>query len=133
MCKLAYEYELKTDVTRLTFPGIGNVGDWYSLGYAVILSAPDSDLNIALARDPEAMQLAIALYDDVPGGVGLARRLAWDSGLFIEAVSRAKARMEDGCDCDASCYGCLRSYRNLFIHHGLDRNVALGLLRCAIT
>ncbi len=137
MSKLAYGYELRTDVTRLIFPGVGSGSDGYSLGYALILGAadilgaPDSDLNMALARDPETMRLAIALYDDVPGGAGLVRRLAGDSRLFAGAVGRAKARMEGGCDCDSSCYGCLRSYRNLFIHHELDRNVALGLLRGA--
>lgn len=138
MSKLAYGYELSTDVTRLTFPGVVSGSDGYSLGYALILGAadvlgaPDSDLNMALARDPETGQMAIALYDDVPGGAGLVRRLAGDRSLFIGAMNGAKARMEGGCDCDVSCYGCLRSYRNLFIHHELDRNVALGILRAAI-
>ena len=138
MSKLAYGYELSTDVTRLTFHGVATGADGYSLGYALILGAadvlgaPDSDLNMALARDPETGQMAVALYDDVPGGAGLVRRLAGDRDLFIRAVEEAKTRMKGDCDCDMSCYGCLRSYRNLFIHHELDRNVALGILQAAI-
>src|SRR5262249_41773599 len=32
------------------------------------------------------------------------------------------------CDCDSSCYRCLRSYKNKFEHHLLDRHIASGLL-----
>lgn len=62
-----------------------------------------------------------ALFDDVPGGAGLAR----------EAYSRIRDVLEDAnrvCSCTcgehSSCYGCLRSYRNQHEHEQLDRTAA---------
>jgi hypothetical protein len=67
-----------------------------------------------------------ALYDDVPGGAGLAR----------EAYARAREVFESAlqvcneCTCGehSSCYGCLRSYRNQDFHQDLDRTLAAKVL-----
>jgi ATP-dependent helicase YprA (DUF1998 family) len=67
-----------------------------------------------------------ALYDDVPGGAGLAR----------EAYARAREVFESAlqvcneCTCGehSSCYGCLRSYRNQDFHQLLDRTLAAKVL-----
>lgn len=67
-----------------------------------------------------------ALFDDVPGGAGLAR----------EAFSRIREVIEAAisvCSCTcgehSSCYGCLRSYRNQHEHELLDRTGASEVLK----
>lgn len=68
----------------------------------------------------------IFLYDTLPGGAGFASQLA-DRGdeLFRNALTLLKTCPED---CDASCYRCLRSFKNKFEHSLLDRHVGAELL-----
>jgi hypothetical protein len=69
----------------------------------------------------------IYLYDTLSGGAGfsrLAKELGF--GLFEHAL-RILESCPDGCD--SSCYRCLRSYKNKFEHHLLDRHIAAGLLQ----
>ena len=70
---------------------------------------------------------AIVLYDNVPGGAGLVTQLEHER-VFHEMLENARARVRGNCGCDASCYGCLRSYRNQFAHPYLDRAKALDIL-----
>jgi hypothetical protein len=82
--------------------------------------------GIPKKRGKSTMIAALALYDDVPGGAGLAR----------EAYARAREVFESAlqvcneCTCGehSSCYGCLRSYRNQDFHHLLDRTLAAKVL-----
>ncbi|NPV74489.1 MAG: DUF1998 domain-containing protein [Pelotomaculum sp.] len=74
---------------------------------------------------------AIILFDDVPGGAGHVRRLA-RKGTFKE-VLRASLNRLQRCECggaegNASCYGCLRHYRNQFCHDELNRGLAIKFL-----
>ena len=61
------------------------------------------------------------LYDDVPGGAGLANAA---HSRIIDVVSAAVTLCE-GCTCGetSSCYGCLRTYSNQFEHEDLDRSM----------
>lgn len=43
-------------------------------------------------------------------------------------LENARKRVQGGCGCDSSCYGCLRSYRNQFAHPHLNRTKALHIL-----
>jgi hypothetical protein len=72
------------------------------------------------------LEAEIFLYDTLPGGAGFAGQLA-DKGdeLFQRALALMKACPED---CDASCYRCLRSFKNKFEHARLDRHVGAELL-----
>ena len=69
----------------------------------------------------------IYLYDTLPGGAGFSRRVG-ELGLvvFEDALHILEQCPED---CDRSCYRCLRSYKNKFEHHLLDRYVGASLLR----
>ncbi len=73
----------------------------------------------------------IFLYDTLPGGAGFSRQLV-DLGqeLFERALLLMKACPEG---CDASCYRCLRSYKNKFEHGLLDRHVGAELLEYLVT
>lgn len=124
-------HELKTDVVRVQFPEALSDTDRYSVGQALLLggaevvAVPERDLNVTLAPD------SIILYDGVPGGAGLVAQLTSESS-FLQVLERARLRVAGGCGCDRSCYGCLRSYRNQFVHTELDRRVALKVLDAAL-
>ena len=68
----------------------------------------------------------VFLYDTLAGGAGFSR-LAADFGqeLLEKALSVLKSCKEG---CDASCYRCLRSYKNKFEHSLLDRHTGAELL-----
>jgi hypothetical protein len=72
------------------------------------------------------LEAEIFLYDTLPGGAGFASRLV-DRGtdLFQYALRLMKTCPEN---CDASCYRCLRSFKNKFEHALLDRHVGADLL-----
>jgi hypothetical protein len=61
----------------------------------------------------------LILYDNVAGGAGYVRKAAAN----IEPVLRAAREMLDGCQCEKSCYKCLRSYGNQFEHKLLDKTL----------
>jgi hypothetical protein len=77
------------------------------------------------------LEAEIFLYDTLPGGAGFSGQLAGKGDeLFQRALSLMKTCPED---CDASCYRCLRSFKNKFEHGLLDRHVGAELLEYLIT
>jgi len=72
------------------------------------------------------LEAEIFLYDTLPGGAGFASQLP-EKGLelFQRTLTLMKTCPED---CDASCYRCLRSFKNKFEHSLLDRHVGVELL-----
>ena len=135
--RLSLGHDFVTDVVRLQFPRLTDQWEAYSLAYAVLLGAaealdvPDTDLNVTIAGGDTADDAAIVLYDNVPGGAGLVAYLE-DEKTFLEMLRNAKTRVEGGCGCDESCYGCLRGYRNQFAHPYLRRTAALEFLSAAL-
>tara|TARA_R110002049_G_scaffold247690_6_gene422224 strand:+ start:20785 stop:26358 length:5574 start_codon:yes stop_codon:yes gene_type:complete len=77
------------------------------------------------------LEAEIFLYDTLPGGAGFASQFA-EHGLelFQRALHLLKTCPED---CDASCYRCLRSFKNKFEHRLLDRHVGAELLEYLLT
>src|SRR5260370_8324384 len=71
------------------------------------------------------------LYDTLPGGAGFASQLVECGGeLFRRALKLMKTCPEN---CDASCYRCLRSFKNKFEHRLLDRHAVAGLAKYLLT
>lgn len=72
------------------------------------------------------LEAEIFLYDTLPGGAGFSSQLA-DQGLELLhlALKLMKSCPEN---CDASCYRCLRSFKNKFDHSLLDRHTGTQLL-----
>jgi ATP-dependent helicase YprA (DUF1998 family) len=66
------------------------------------------------------------VYDNVPGGAGLAQRI---HGEAVRVLSAAHA-VASGCVCGegSSCYRCLRNYSNQWLHEDLDRTSAASYL-----
>jgi hypothetical protein len=72
------------------------------------------------------LEAEIFLYDTLPGGAGFASGLVErGTELFHSALTLMKTCPEK---CDASCYRCLRSFKNKFEHGLLDRHVGAELL-----
>ena len=135
--KFSLGHELVTDVVRLQFPTLRDQWGAYSVAYAILLGAaetlniPDTDLNVTIAGGVDPNEVAIVLYDNVPGGAGLVAQLEHEN-VFREVLEGARERVAGNCGCDSSCYGCLRSYRNQFAHPYLDRTIALGFMEAAL-
>ena len=129
-------HEFITDVLRLEFkplpPGPDGqedpIGFAYSLAYALVeaaadlLEVPSTDLNAVVVPGDGSPIPPIVLYDDVPGGAGLVARLE-DGARLRDCLDLARERVSGDCGCgeETSCYGCLRSYRNQFLHERLRR------------
>lgn len=119
--------QFKTDILRVSFPRkssdntVLSAGLAYALqcGAAEYLEIPMNDLAALGTRmDP----LSVVLYDNVPGGAGFVSQLTTEAAL-LTCIDRALERVSGRCGCNesSSCYGCLRSYNNQFLHHLLER------------
>jgi hypothetical protein len=85
-----------------------------------------ADFRAALTEAGQnGYEAEIYLYDTLPGGAGFARL----AGERAEEVFRQALETLGGCDCDVSCYKCLRSFKNKFEHDRLDRHIGADLLR----
>lgn len=67
------------------------------------------------------------VYDTTPGGAGFAS----EAGRRFSSVLEVTRTILEECECDASCYKCLRTYDNRYFHSSLNRADALTLLTYA--
>ena len=127
-----------TDVAKITFNcDTSDYNTMVSVVYA-ILNAIAKDLNIE-RRDIKAclsqkminnkLQYSVIIYDAVPGGAGHSRRLVTKDGKMLYSILMSALRNMENCNCDPSCYNCLRSYENQKIHDQLDRKLATEFLK----
>lgn len=85
-----------------------------------------ADFRAALNQDGQnGYEAEVYLYDSLPGGAGFSRL----AGERAEDVFRKALGTLIACDCDVSCYKCLRSFKNKFEHDRLDRHTGADLLR----
>ncbi|MDR2090813.1 MAG: DUF1998 domain-containing protein [Clostridiales bacterium] len=63
-----------------------------------------------------------------PGGAGHSRRLVTHNGAVLKDVISRAIQLLGGCNCEPSCYKCLRNYENQRIHEILNRRKALDFL-----
>jgi hypothetical protein len=79
----------------------------------------------------EGLKAEIFLYDTLPGGAGFSSQLVGcGKKLFQRALTLMKTCPEN---CEASCYRCLRSFKNKFEHRLLDRHVGAELVEYLLT
>jgi len=133
-------HQFKTDVVRITFE-VDRAADYecmLSVLFA-LLEAMSKELDIerndikgclykARLRDGRLVYNLI-IYDAVAGGAGHARRLVTPDGKVLSTIIRRTVSMMNGCDCEPSCYKCLRNYYNQKIHDMLNRKTAANFLR----
>lgn len=137
LVRRSLHHEFKTDVAKISFGcKTSDYNTMVSVMYA-ILNAMSKDLNIE-RRDIKAclsakieyglLNFSIIIYDSVPGGAGHSRRLATSDGKMMHSIFMSALKSMKECNCDPSCYNCLRSYENQKIHDLLDRNLAANFL-----
>jgi hypothetical protein len=84
-----------------------------------------ADFRAALTDGGQSgLESEIYLYDTLPGGAGFSRR----AGERLQEVLEQAAVILENCNCDSSCYNCLRSFKNKFEHDRLDRHLGRDLL-----
>jgi len=117
------EQELRTDVSKREWL-YDSV--WLTIATAVALSGAQTldidptEIAVVVRRSLQPGILGtreIILYDTTAGGAGYARQL----GECIPDLFRAAAARITKCDCQDSCYACLRNYHNQLIHSRLHR------------
>jgi len=88
---------------------------------------------------PSGQEVELYVYDTVPGGAGYSRALCEQGDqLFHLALHLMERCVGSGTTaaplpCDKSCYSCLRSYGNRWLHGDLDRELGAAALRHAMT
>lgn len=128
----------KTDVVVMDFQEYNaNDKTMWSVLYALlnamseVLGIDRNDISGCLKglynKDAKELRYSIVLYDAVAGGAGHVRRLL-DSNILSQVFNAAYIAM-NACNCDSSCYNCLRSYSNQRVHQILDRHLAIDFLK----
>jgi hypothetical protein len=143
--RVSLAHTFSTDIIRMQFlrplpPNVASPhGFGWSLGYALVegaaaaTGAPSTDLAVTITYDPLYAVPPLILYDSVPGGAGLVATLEHTPRLR-DAIDAAIVRVAGSCGCGDldSCYGCLRSYRNQFMHDQLQRGPVLHYLEAIL-
>ncbi|MDQ0257513.1 ATP-dependent helicase YprA (DUF1998 family) [Evansella vedderi] len=128
--KVAFTADANVDGLMITGlknkPEAVNLGEALRIGAGIILEMERDDLQFLIIPEQDD-SYTLFLYDPMPGGSGLLQQMLnkW-SNLISSAVEHLT-----GCisQCEASCYYCMRSYRNVFFHSLLDRNLASVILQ----
>jgi len=133
-------HEFKTDVARITFAA-DKATDYdcmLSVLFALIeamskeLDIERNDIKGCLYKtklENGMLVYNLIIYDSVAGGAGHSRRLVTPDGTVLSKVIRRAVRIMDNCDCEPSCYKCLRNYYNQKLHDHLNRKSAADFLR----
>lgn len=137
LIRYSLHHVFNTDVAKINFDcDTSDYKTMISAMYAILYAVSDF-LNIE-RRDISAclswkvinhrIKYSIIIYDAVPGGAGHSRRLVTENGEMLQKIFRVAYHNMSNCNCNPSCYNCLRSYENQKIHDDLDRNLAKDFL-----
>lgn len=136
--KYKLSHVFKTDVVRIDFllSDAQQLDVMLSVMYALLegisaeLEIERSDIKGCLHRivNNKRMMYSIILYDAVPGGAGHVRRIVTSNGKIFQNVIQKAIEITRGCNCNPSCYSCLRNYYNQKIHDNLNREKAYKFL-----
>ncbi|MCB9431127.1 MAG: DEAD/DEAH box helicase [Ardenticatenaceae bacterium] len=120
------------NIPHISLPDPENISFWLSLKYALLQGASHAlqierqDIDAVLF--PESLgqlwQQTIVMYDNVPGGAGHVKRIEDEMKQIV-----ATALEILHCNCETSCYRCLREYANQWEHHLLNRHGVIEFLR----
>lgn len=129
MSSLSLGHDYQTDLLMLSVPTVSSPEQARSVAYGLLAGAADA---LEIARDDidttviPAQANTIVLFDTVPAGAGLVKRIAEELPGVVDAMSTRVSN----CDCgeETSCYRCLRVYRNQMFHDDLRRDHVLAAL-----
>lgn len=124
-----------TSTSHINLPQPSDPSFWPSLKYALLQGASHAlqierkDIDGVLFPEPpesfaQQWRQSIVLYDSVPGGAGHVKQIRDE---IVQVVAAALEIVN--CDCERSCYRCLREYGNQWEHHLLDRRPVVDFLR----
>lgn len=132
-------HDFKTDVAKISFHTSEkhDMSTMLSVLYALLeataheLGIERTDIKGCLHKELWEGKLidSIILYDAVAGGAGHVRRLVTADGAALRQVIEYAVQLTSKCDCEPSCYKCLRNYYNQKIHELLDRRKAEKFLK----
>lgn len=133
-------FRQETDTLHLKFgssdhiilPAPAEVSFWLSLMYALLQGASRAlqierrDIDGVLSPEPfeGEWRQSIVLFDNVSGGAGHVKRIRDEIPHVIAAALEIV-----NCECETSCYRCLREYANQWEHHLLNRKEVAKFLR----
>jgi ATP-dependent helicase YprA (DUF1998 family) len=129
-------HTFESDVLAVDFPSVPmSREEALSVLYAIVtggcraLGIQLEDVNGSL-YGTQAIGQTLILFDSVPGGAGHVRRI----GQNLDAILSAAHERVATCACgeETSCYECLRSYANQFVHQELVRGKAKRILEYVI-
>lgn len=131
-------HAFKTDVVQIVFgtSRAKNRATMLSVMYA-LLEAMSDELDIERTdikgclhkvRYENSMVYAIILYDGVAGGAGHVRRLVTEDCRIFQRIVHKAISITKNCNCNPSCYTCLRNYYNQAVHDILNRREAYSFL-----
>ena len=129
MSSLALAHDYETDLLIMDTGSVGTTQQARSITYGLLAGAAD---RLEISRDDidgtvvPAQSNAIVLFDTVPAGAGLVKRIANELPAVVEAMRARVATCE--CGEETSCYRCLRVYRNQAFHDELRRGDILEAL-----
>ena len=122
-------YRFQTDVLVLEFEGVSDSAEEFYVSLKAALIEAACEVTGAehgeitgftrLVNKDGRQRWDLVLYDNVPGGAGYVRKVAERFGEVLEVT----CALLDGCQCEKSCYKCLRSYENQFEHKQLDKGL----------
>ena len=129
-------HQFTTDILRMSFnfdngSFLYESNQAHSLLYALIRSASyvlqisEDSLGGVIHYVSATGTYDLILYDDVPGGAGFVRAVSERLPEIMEHVKNSIQHCT--CDADTSCYTCLRSYRNQYLHDQLKRHYVMDL------
>lgn len=131
-------HAFKTDVVKIMFDSSSarNQATMISVMYAMLeaasrtLDIERTDIKGCLHKVKYKGHLvyALILYDAVAGGAGHVRRLVTADGEIMQKVIAEAIKITKGCNCDPSCYNCLRNYYNQAQHDLLRRDAVYMFL-----
>lgn len=137
-CWNRLSHDFKTDVAKITLATqeAADINVMLSVLYALLeglsreMGMERTDIKGCLfyTSVDGCMIFSVVLYDTVAGGAGHVRRIVTADGQAFQRVLAKAISVVDNCDCNSSCYRCLRNYYNQKIHDNLNRNQASAFL-----
>ena len=131
--RTALGHLFRTDVIKLQFRNNYDFNHMITLVYALLegmaneLQIERSDINGAIAIN-KGLTRDIILFDDVPGGAGLVRRLMNEEALANVLKASYDVVNRNCCDEETTCNCCLRNYYNQSYHSIMKRKYAKEIL-----
>jgi len=125
-------HRFMTDVLELNLKiSIQNEKTIYSVLYALLFGAVEQ-LDIPVNEVDGVVYYregtpSFILYDNTPGGAGYVRMI-YDNLYKVFEGAYSRVVECKGCSPDTSCYSCLRSYQNQYLHDKLERRLAWKVL-----